>query len=251
MGKVVMRSSFSAIPMNPRINPRILPTAAAAAMLLALGANSASAAVIAAWDTWADTTTAYDADILTTGFTATVDSGANRVNAGFGSSDGTFGTLSGAGSTLDGALLPRESDSATFTITLTNSTGSAYSIDSMHFDFEVRNDNGPDSFVVTYVSGGLGPASTQIGSVTGQTYNGYGSGLFDFTDYDYTLSSALTDTILANGESAIFTIVFSGAPSASNSSAFDNLAFQGSVIPEPSVALLGGLGILMLLRRRR
>lgn len=59
------------------------------------------------------------------------------------------------------------------------------------------------------------------------------------------------DTTLAGGESAIFTIVFSGAASVSNSSAFDNLAFQGTVIPEPSTALLGGFGILLLLRRRR
>ena len=31
----------------------------------------------------------------------------------------------------------------------------------------------------------------------------------------------------------------------------DNIAISGTIVPEPSAALLGGLGLLALLRRRR
>lgn len=121
----------------------------------------------------------------------------------------------------------------------------------MHFDFEVRDNRGPDSFVVDYVSGGLGPDATEIGSVTGQTSNDYSSGGLNFTDHDFTLANTLTDTVLGNGESATFTITFNQRGDNNHSAAFDNLAFVSTVVPEPSTALLGGLGLLALLRRHR
>lgn len=44
----------------------------------------------------------------------------------------------------------------------------------------------------------------------------------------------------------------SGSPTTTEGSRIDNVQFNAlNVIPEPTVALLGGLGLLALLRRRR
>lgn len=43
----------------------------------------------------------------------------------------------------------------------------------------------------------------------------------------------------------------SGGTGAVGTSSGDNLVFTGTVVPEPTTALLGGLGMLVLLRRRR
>ena len=77
--------------------------------------------------------------------------------------------------------------------------------------------------------------------------------MFDAYDYDYTLSSFLSDTTLGNTESAIFTFAFTHtAGTGANSAIFDNIAFEGAVVPEPSSAVLLGLaGLALLLRRRR
>jgi hypothetical protein len=125
-----------------------------------------------------------------------------------------------------------------------------YSIDSLHFDFGVRT-NGPNSFTANYTSGGLGPAPALIDTQTGLAQqNSTNGNLFQF---DYTLSSSLTDTTLAAGESAVFTINFSDTTgSGSSLSLIDNVAFQGTVVPEPSsIALIGLGGLALFFRRRR
>lgn len=201
---------------------------------------SSNAAVLL---TWSDSGTI--ATVVTTGFSGS-HSGRSGASATFGSNDGTFGAnLAGAPTTAGTSFVKNNS---TVSLTMTNNTGSAYSIDSLHWDLGVRNTS-LNAFTVTYVSGGLGPASTVIDTKTGLAAQGSGS-LFDAYDYDYTLSSFLADTTLEDGESAVFTFAFSGG-SNNNSSIFDNIAFQGTLIPEPSSALLGGLGLLALLRRRR
>ncbi len=42
-----------------------------------------------------------------------------------------------------------------------------------------------------------------------------------------------------------------GRTGAAGFTAFDNLSVTGTLIPEPTTALLGGIGFLFLLRRRR
>jgi hypothetical protein len=228
-------------------------TLVAAGALLALTATS-NALVVASWDTWGtDTgTSTWGADSVETGFTASLlTSGTDeRYIASFGSTDGTFGSaLSGANTALGGQLLRARNNVDTVTVTLTNSTGSDFNITNMHFDYEVREASGNFSFRdfdVTYVSGGLGPASASIDSQSDLTAGEY--------DFDYTLSSSLSDILLANGESAVFEIAFSNNQNSIDvSGIFDNIAFQGTVVPEPSsFALLAGcFGMTWVMLRRR
>lgn len=210
------------------------------------GSVASNAATLASWDIWGS----GSADSTTTGFTATI-AGFDTLRSDRGITDGTFGNNLAGASTADTRSAPfRGTSFNTMTITLTNGTASAYSIDTLHFDFGVRT-NGPNTFIAKYTSGGLGPADTTIDTQTGlaqaNTTNG---NIFQF---DYTLSSSLSDTTLAAGESAVFTFDFSDTTgSGSSLSLIDNVAFQGTeVIPEPSSFALLGLGGLALLARRR
>ncbi len=64
----------------------------------------------------------------------------------------------------------------------------------------------------------------------------------------YTFASPLALTA-SNTYDVTFTVWENS--SSGHFEAFDSVAFNGDVIPEPSVALLGGFGFLALLRRRR
>ncbi len=234
----------------------------AGAMTFAL-AGSANAAILASWDDWgviANST--YVANNTLAGFSASVRQGANittRVHNDFGSTDGTFGTVAGASTTGNPALLVRnQTNEHILTLTLTNNTGQAYFIDSVHFDFAPRRDNdsntGFNGFKLTYETGGLGSTPVEIDSQSDLAYliTGSANAKSDYSDFDYILSNALNDTLLDDGESATFQLVFSGGTNSVNtSSVIDNIAFVGSAIPEPaSMALLGMGGWMSLLRRR-
>ncbi|MDF3130444.1 PEP-CTERM sorting domain-containing protein [Kiritimatiellaeota bacterium B1221] len=219
---------------------------------LFLQAAATSAATIATWDNWTDTTDTYDADSFLAGFSASIDvSGTSSINTGFGSNDGTFGeNLPGAATNANSLLLSERNGSNTLIITLTNNSGLDVNIDSFHFDFAPRenaidnNEHGYDAFTLTYTSGGLGPDSTAIDNKTGLPLVIFGgtNKFSDYPDYDYNLSDDLSDITLGNGESAIFTMEFSGNTNGTEgpntSSVIDNMAFQGSVIPEPSTLIL-------------
>ena len=114
---------------------------AVAGLVLAL-APAAHAALLAGWDDWADGTGPFDADDVLTGFSAQISGiGSDRINSGFGSTDGTYGTVAGANSAGVNGLLVRETDNnRNMTIDITNSTGSSYDIESFHFDFAPRDD---------------------------------------------------------------------------------------------------------------
>jgi hypothetical protein len=229
-------------PNTSRLLPRALFAFGA---LVALTASS-QAAILAAWDDFAIRSGSnITADDLLADFSATLVSG--RFNGGFGSTDGTYGdTLSGANTALNG-LLPRSAD-PTHTFSITNNTGSAYNIESINFDF-IQRYNSAESISLTYNSGGLGPASTPLVSQTYTTTPGTTEEIL--YQYDLDLSSILSDIALGDGETANFTFSIDSAL-ATNSAVFDNLAIQGSVVPEPStLALVGLMGGALLLRRRR
>ncbi|MGB1259300.1 MAG: PEP-CTERM sorting domain-containing protein [Akkermansiaceae bacterium] len=231
------------------------------AMLLSI--SSAPAAIVASWDDWANDTT-YAADDTTTGFSATASiPTTGRANSSFGSTDGNYGDgPTGANTSLTGLLVRGSNGDNVVTITLNNATGSSYTIDSIHFDYG-RRIQSPNAFSLVYTSGGLGIDGTTIGSDSGLITNvgfepaGPGSGDQSvgqgdtYYEYDFTLASTLTDTTLDTGESAVFTLTFSGQTADIASGVLDNLAIQGTAVPEPSSAALLGLGGLALCLRRR
>lgn len=70
----------------------------------------------------------------------------------------------------------------------------------------------------------------------------------NWNGYEFSFSSILSDRTLSTGETATFRIAT--ANGSGGRTYLDNIAISGA-IPEPSAALLGGLGALLLLRRRR
>lgn len=227
----------------------------ALATVLCGSVASSQAAVLAFWDDWAGTTT-YAADSTTTGFAATASVvGSSRINTGFGSTDGDFGDdLAGAASTLTtGVLVRGRDDQDVVTIALTNTTGMSYDFNSIHFDYGMRSQSG-NAFTLAYTSGGLGADGTTIGSASGLTavVGGSQSGAEGngYYQYDFGLATPLSDITLGTGETATFTLTFTGDTSTGSSGVFDNLAIQGTVaVPEPSSTALIGLGGLALILR--
>lgn len=259
----MIRHQFSLIKIQKQFALSLL-------LIPAFGVTASAATTLASWDAWGDTSDAYSADAALTGFTATIDQVGNdtgRVNGSWGSNDGTFGTSLSGAATGATSLLVAKTYTDTLIITLNNNSGQSYQLDSFHFDFAPRkSDNDDDTgtaygfnaFDLTYTSGGLGPASTLIDSQSGLDYVLVASSnqLSNYPDYDFNLADDLSDLVLADGESAVFTLLFSGNSGDSNnvnvSSVLDNVAFQGQVIPEPSsAALLMSFTAGMLLLRRR
>jgi hypothetical protein len=245
-------------------------------LLLPVFGLSASAETLASWDTWGSGSVSgsdynYSADSTLTGFSATITQVGNttdrRTDNAWGSNDGTFGGAVSGAVTSGNALFVAATYADTFLITLTNdsATGQSYQIDSFHFDFAPRESNdstnyGFNAFSLTYTSGGLAPDDTLIDLQADLDYVLIPTSvnLSNYPDYDFNSSAVLNDLVLASGESAVFTLVFSGNVGWNGknvSSILDNVAFAGqAVIPEPSsAALLVSLsaGMLLLRRRRR
>lgn len=188
------------------------------------------------------------ADEAYAGITATF-SGVGR-GTNFGSGDGFYG-----GTTFAAPLFNSTTDYAfranvANTFTITNNTTEIITLTQVSFDVH-EADNSNDDIELVYVSGSLLGVlnGTQINTVDGinatETRNGG-----DYLDFDWSLSG-LADQTLAPGEFAVFSL---NSLTLNNSlTALDNIGFIGTVgaVPEPSAALLGGLGALLLLRRRR
>jgi len=132
----------------------------------------------------------------------------------------------------------------TLTLTVTNNGAQDLVLDSIHFNVRRDAASAQNLATITYTAGNL---SDSTGSNTTTALSGTGG---NGTGYDIDLNSFLTDTTLANGESATFTWASSGGTSGGHR--LDNFAISGSVIPEPSsfALLLAGLGLLTLRRRR-
>lgn len=240
--------------------PRTLVTLAIASAALS---QTAYSAVLVGWDSWDDNVAnTLSANKTTTGFTGTIGYLNSQLNPLIASTDGTFGTVAGA-SGADPGLLVRVNDGSSFTLNLTNNTGSSWTLQTLNFDFAARGNAGSygfNAFTVTYNSGGLGPASTQVASASGLAYtiSELTGAVADHPDFDYNLADNLTDLVLADGESAAFTFQFSGnygdpgkADGSAVSSVIDNIAITGTAVPEPSAILLSALGSLAFLRRKR
>ncbi len=177
--------------------------------------------------------------------TSTLQGGFNWA-AGFQSSTAIWGSassLSPAASTANNNAVYAHDALATIQMTITNTGTTDIILDSLLM--RVKRDSAAGSATgirVTYVSGDL---SNTNGSNALFALNSAASTV----GYDFALSNLISDKTLSAGQSAIFTWASEGGTG--SRTRFDNIALTGTIIPEPSTALLGGLGALLLLRRRR
>ena len=222
--------------------------------------------LLVSWDDWEGVVSPsqIDADFAEVGLSASILYASNRVNASYGSNDGSFGNLLGA-SPAAGGLLVRALNSGKspggpdLAVRLKNESSFAYRIDSLHFDFSARSrpkknaEHGFTGFDIVYSSGDLEDAGTLIGTAADLVLHDGGK-TYDYPDFDIILSEQLRDTILEVGQSAVFLISFNGESEADVSSGIDNVAFKGSKvdIPEPSscVMLASLWGFACAARRR-
>lgn len=137
----------------------------------------------------------------------------------------------------------------TLTMTITNNGTVDLLLNAIHWNVKKDFNNvGPNEQSLTYISGDLADAdATGTGNFT--LANGTNG-------HDVVLSSFLTDTTLAAGESATFRWTHGAAqdpaPITGNTSLrMDNFAISGEVIPEPGSLALAGLGGLLIAARRR
>lgn len=244
----------------------------AAALVAALIASHSSGhgAVLLAgfYDAGTDATvTGLSANTTATDIAATFDGrGRQSATNNFGSTDGDFGSAASGAPTALATVAPyaaayRSNVDNTFTIT--NNSTSDVSLETIAFDFHNNDNPARDYFDIVnliYLSGDLTgiagnttlntwssiPRHTALSSVQGG----------DWQDYDFSLTG-LTDYTLAPGESASFRISSASTDTAlannQNFGALDNIGFIGTIgaVPEPRAALLGCLGLVLLLRRRR
>ncbi len=172
--------------------------------------------VLAAWENGITTPTITVPGIgITLGLTVAVDT------YSAGSTDGTYGTF-GSGAAAS-AVSFRIQTAETFTLTVVNNSVSNVALTAVRFDFVRRFNGSPVNILVSYNSGDLGAGPVQLLS---QSVSTTATETGNYPDKDALLSPALTDTELAPGESAIFSVAISGGTGAR--SMLDNLAVTGN-----------------------
>lgn len=239
-------------------------TASTVLVTASLGlASQASAVLLASWDTFGNASTRaangfigtanpnVAADFTAAGVTATLTDDPTTANSDIirdirtnnGSDDGTFGSSFMGASTTVGQLRLGNTNTASASgdifLDVINGSGQTIGFDDVFFDFQAQTANGNthNAYSISFETGG---SSVFLGSGTVANDGNY-------TDVDVDASAAT----LADGATGRFVITFSGATSPSSSSFIDNVGFSGEAIPEPSSAILLGLGGLALIMRRR
>ena len=237
---------------------------------LALSAMSASAAVLTAgWDFF-DSSTNPTATQVATDTTADLTSSASSGNWGRwngtasedagASTDGTFGSLStsvasasmanGGNNSGSNLSLGRNNKPGSLVITLTNDSGADRQFDAFYFDSVGRFAQSAKDWDLTFSGAISGTAAS--GTLTQAQMMSASAAQRDWA-VDLT---GLTDNNWEAGTNAVFTLNFSGGDPSNNpgtngghETLVDNIGI--TVVPEPSATLLGALGALALLIRRR
>lgn len=212
--------------------PLLLAASAKAAIILEYTtAASTTSTTIAAN---ANTSTTVTADDLTAGSGLTANSGSTYNFRGWDTASTSFADAVAA------------DDIWTWGFDVTT-PGTTITLTTMNIRLD-RSGSGPDDFEIqASVNGGAAV------SLLTHDYADSGSGV-TFTDVDI---SALGS--VSTGDSVVFTLGAFNSESAAGTFDLETVTFPGGtdsiqingIIPEPSVSLLGGLGLLALLRRRR
>ncbi len=238
-----------------------------AAIAATMGTLSASAQdLVAAWDTF-DSTAASTSTFTATGITATMaqTSMSNVATEDRGaSSDTTWGSFDGNGTAASSAivgtgmnLVSFNGSDGSFTITLTNGSGSDIDLGAFHFDALAFRPNTARDFSLNVQAGGAITAGNVFTSATdaitslGTAPN---AAQDQHDEYDLDLTSLADNTLEAAG-TVTFELSFTGGldGSAGHHLWVDNVALStAAVVPEPSTyALLGGLFALSFVAMRR
>jgi hypothetical protein len=239
------------------------------ASALALSSMSASAAVlVAGWETFSGSTgfaptqtgLGTTADIVATATTGSWDQWNNANGSGLGqgaSTDGTFGAFVGATANTNNAAAGNGVDNlalgnsdGVLVLTLTNNSGSDQLMDGFHFDAVTKNANGADTWALAF--GGAISGTTVTQTISGAANMSGASAAARDRSIDLT---TLTDSVWEAGQDITFTWTFTGTTNSGGSNGnellLDNIGVSVISIPEPSSALLLGLGALGLFGRRR
>jgi len=171
------------------------------------------------------------------------------VNNGRGSDDGTYGPIgSGAAATAFGY---NTRNNAWTDFRISNNSGQDLQLSEIVFDYYAIWATGPQQIEVIYNYGALDDANaTLLTTIDAPGFSGAG-GTYDYPDYSVNLQFLLTDYTLATGQSATFTLKGANASDSGVSGVIDNIAFTGTVIPEPATFGLMALVTLGALFIRR
>ena len=134
-------------------------------------------------------------------------------------------------------------DTHTFSVTIPDLGSAFVNFTNLSFEYgEVGPDNGAPTWTITSDLGG--------GTINPNTANGVGTGNWNTDSASLALAGNFSSV---NNTTITFTL--SDAAGGNNNTNtwgtwIDNVTLTGTVIPEPSTALLGAFGSLLLLRRR-
>lgn len=256
-------SSDSKKKRKPAMN-RIIPILTGA--LVASPITSSATVLIAGWDTFGGSSNWTASQLVATAAATAVSSTEhnnwgdwNNSNQG-ASGDGTFGNLSPTvatastaftGGSGSGQNLSLNRSNGTIVFTLTNNSGSDGTIEGFYFDSIWRTGPAANTWELT-VGGAI--SGTTGGSAPVNQASNMNSATSAQRDKAVDLTG-LTDNVWEAGSDAIFTLSFTGAGNSGsgggNELVVDNIGITGTIVPEPSAAVLFGLGGLAFVLRRR
>jgi outer membrane receptor protein involved in Fe transport len=222
--------------------------------ILALSLETAvNADVLASWDVWNGAEggvkpLAINADSTLTGISAFAGGnvvpafptvGGGHKAAFFGSTDGTFGDLGSPAADTSGGmsnfrinLIQNNTNNNRLDITLTNNTGSDIQLDAFYFDY---NPTKLASQIVQLkhlkANLGGGDFTSDLDDANGDLIGSFNwVSATSWTDASISLSSGLTDSVLADGESVAFRIEIPVTGDNSGTAfAIDNVAITGTL----------------------
>ena len=222
-----------------------------AAASIALLSSAAQAAVLARYEFPSGAVTATTSLAgVTAGnfaFTSTSDEGAVGIDGGFSAAGNAFNRSDTTGSTEANALA--DDDFFSVTLSATN-VGETLNLSSVTFSLTATNDNTELFTTTAYLQssvGGFGTGNAVIsGTGNSATQNVAGTSAASSASFD------LSAPAFQGLSTITFQVRFADTTNSNGDLArFDNFTVNGTVVPEPSAAVLGGLGMLALLRRRR
>lgn len=227
-------------------NGSLLTASFMAIALGALATNSNAAVVLLGGFDGFNTLSSPRQDASLSGIVVTLVTNGNNNSIPMQSAATTWGTktFTPAPNTGDRAVVIQDTGALTITLQITNNNAGSLRLDQIHWAAKRDGNNSATGATIAYTAGNLTETfGTNSGNIS--------LGDLATKNFDYTLSTMLTnDRTLATGESATFTWT-STTPTINQRLRIDNFSISGELIPEPSSALLGGLGLLALLRRRR